>query len=92
MLKSQSLTTVIMSKLSGYMMVTEASVDTRYRSTPSASRSLLLQLAELLRRKQQAFKLFILNLVSVSRKNARASGPSIFRIVDEIEVSENSAE
>ena len=81
-----------MSKLCGYMMVAVAPVDARYRSAPSASRSLLLQLTQLVRRKQQASKLFVFNLVFVSRKDARASVPPISSIVDEIEVSENNAE
>ena len=92
MLESQCVAAVVMSKLSRNMMVAVTSVNTRYRSAPSASGSLLLEFTKMVRREQLVLKLFVFNFVFVARECTRASVPPVLGAVDEIKISENETE
>ena len=89
MLESKNITIIVVCKLCRYMMITVASVNARYRSAPSASGSLLLEFAKMIRSEQLALELFIFNFVFIARESARASIPSFLGAVDEIKISEN---
>ena len=71
------------------MMIAVTSVNTRYRSAPSASGRLLLKFTKMIGRKKLVLKLLVFNFVFVAREFTRARVPSFLGAVDEIKISEN---